>query len=485
MVALENDLEWAKRARRHLYVNERKGRWYEGDGSRRLLARAAPRSTSGPVLLFVRARRRRRAGVRSAIPQQSDYVATWGAAPPRGACGYRQPSRDADGASLARPARSPAPEVPPAGRRCTRRLAPWHWWAVSRAEFRNRAFFQSAEAGGRASLSAPACDLNVIDDVGMNNGDDRRPMPAVPRSVEGGWITEHLKIEIRDTNGPGGISAALRCAATQPLARALRAWSGRATPRKFSISCGSSQRGPRNHTAGRFIFRGAIWHTSILASLRSQFEEIFVGHQYAFTPERPDPVIVDCGGNIGLSAIWFKLRYPRCELTVYEADVDLAGLVRDNLTRAGFDDVDVRPEAVWIAAETVGFRKTGYDSGRVAVDGSTAVPAIDLADCLPDRVDLLKLDIEGAEFPVLDRLCQTGAIGRVRQLICEFHVWRDRTDSLLRTLGRLRASGMQVSMSAAAVPWLGPASEEAPFEAIQRNHVLMEVFAWQSNGFRP
>src|SRR5262245_47460147 len=40
-------------------------------------------------------------------------------------------------------------------------------------------------------------------------------------------------------------------------------------------------------------------HRSIMIA---QFEQIFVTRQYAFTPDRPNPVIVDCGGNIGMSA---------------------------------------------------------------------------------------------------------------------------------------------------------------------------------------
>jgi FkbM family methyltransferase len=237
-----------------------------------------------------------------------------------------------------------------------------------------------------------------------------------------------------------------------------------------------SQRGIFHFPWGDFEYVDA-------GQLRAQFEEVFIGRQYAFSPDRPDPLIIDCGGNVGLSAVWFKLNYPKCRLTVYEADPDLAEIVQANLKRAGFEDALVRREAVWIANEAVGFSKTGNDSGRIVSESPTSCPAIDLSERLPDYVDLLKLDIEGAEFPVVSRLCQTGAIQRVRRLICEFHVWRDKTDDLLRTLSQLRASGMQFSMKAAIVPWLGMADTEAPFGVIKRNHVLMEVFAWRTNGF--
>jgi FkbM family methyltransferase len=236
---------------------------------------------------------------------------------------------------------------------------------------------------------------------------------------------------------------------------------------------------PKGSKTGSFRFPWGNFEYVNALELRAQFEDIFVGRQYAFSTDTSSPVIIDCGGNVGLSAVWFKLNYPSCQLTVYEADPDLAEIVQANLKRAGFEDALVRSEAVWIANEAVRFSKTGNDSGRIVSESPTSCPAIDLSERLPDYVDLLKLDIEGAEFPVVSRLCQTGAIQRVRRLICEFHVWRDKTDDLLRTLSQLRASGMQFSMKAAAVPWIGMADTGAPFEAIKRNHVLMEVFAWR------
>lgn len=236
---------------------------------------------------------------------------------------------------------------------------------------------------------------------------------------------------------------------------------------------------PQESKRGIFHFPWADFEYVDLRTLRAQFEEIFIARQYAFSPDRQDPVIIDCGGNVGLSAVWFKLNYPKCRLTVYEADPDLADISQTNLQRAGFEDALVRRQAVWVASEMVAFSTTGDDLGKIVSESSTHYPAVDLSEQLPDRVDLLKLDIEGAEFQVLDRLCETQVIQRVEKLICEFHVWRNKTDDLLATLARLRRNGMQISMKAAAVPWIGFANDEAPFEAIQRNQVLMEVFGWR------
>lgn len=53
------------------------------------------------------------------------------------------------------------------------------------------------------------------------------------------------------------------------------------------------------------------------------------------------------------------------------------------------------------------------------------VRSIDLSSVLAyagvEQCDVLKLDIEGAEYTVLRQLCATGEIRRVRQLLVEFH----------------------------------------------------------------
>jgi len=240
-----------------------------------------------------------------------------------------------------------------------------------------------------------------------------------------------------------------------------------------------------NAGGGRFFFDfpwGRFEYTSI-GTLVSQYRDIFISKQYAFECESPKPVIVDCGGNIGLSAVWFKQNYPSCCLTVYEADPQIAEILKRNLLRAGYTDVNVRQQAVWAAEGTVGFYREGTDKGAISSKSSFLVPAIALAEHLPDRVDLLKLDIEGAEFLVIDHLCQTGAIERVQRLVVEFHVIRERADAFLATLTRLRESGIDVAIGSAVPSFaLGRASSVAPFKAICDRNLLIEVYAWRRGG---
>jgi len=69
-----------------------------------------------------------------------------------------------------------------------------------------------------------------------------------------------------------------------------------------------------------------------------------------------------------------------------------------------------------------------------------------LSQCESRECDVLKLDIEGAEYAVLDALCRTGEIRRARQLLVEFHHHcTDHTiEDTLNAISRIEASGFSL-----------------------------------------
>lgn len=215
------------------------------------------------------------------------------------------------------------------------------------------------------------------------------------------------------------------------------------------------------------------------SDLRGQFFEIFEQRHYAFKTAVAAPVIIDAGGNIGMSAIWFRQTYPQCNLTVYEADPTLAGVLARNLAAAKISGVNVQNAAVWTEDGTVAFDNLGQDKGAVSSTGAIQVRAIDLARHLPERVDLLKLDVEGAEYAIVEKLCRDGSIARVQNLVAEYHVRRPDLDRFLASLRLLREAGLQVTFSSALGPWLGRADATAKFEIVGDEQMLAEVYAWR------
>jgi len=91
-------------------------------------------------------------------------------------------------------------------------------------------------------------------------------------------------------------------------------------------------------------------------------------------------------------------------------------------------------------------RSTGLISLQVAADGSSAwvegtssveVPLVDAAEIVSDhQVDLLKMNAEGAEFDVLDRLVETGQVRQVQTILVQFHKFVPHARTLRRGLRR-------------------------------------------------
>ena len=216
-----------------------------------------------------------------------------------------------------------------------------------------------------------------------------------------------------------------------------------------------------------------------LGVARSQFEEIFVKRHYAFQATTTQPVIIDCGGNIGLSAIWFKQAYPACDLTVYEADAEISATLKANLTRAGCPEINVLNQAVWVENCELSFASTGLDTGNIDPRGRQTVRAIDLAEKLPARVDLLKMDIEGAEFDVLEHLLNRGVINKVHNLAVELHPSRETFPRMLALLKRMTEAGFHVSFESFVGPFRGLEADVSPFEVVGGNRMFVQAYFWR------
>jgi FkbM family methyltransferase len=115
--------------------------------------------------------------------------------------------------------------------------------------------------------------------------------------------------------------------------------------------------------------------------------------------------------------LFWKSIAPDAEVTAFEADPAIARVLEANVAAAGLSGVTVIPAAVWTSAGSVTFTGEGADAGRIG--GREIVPAVRLADYLLTHVDLLKIDIEGAEVPVL--LDCGERLRNVERIVLEYH----------------------------------------------------------------
>jgi FkbM family methyltransferase len=224
---------------------------------------------------------------------------------------------------------------------------------------------------------------------------------------------------------------------------------------------------------------------SDLLTLCPQWRDIFVASSLTFETVNASPRILDCGANIGLASLFFKRRYPAARITAFEADPAIAAMLQENVRRNGAADVEVVAAAVWTETGDVTFRPDGADSGAVAslagAPGTEAirVPTIRLAERLAaEPIDLLKLDIEGAETAVLADC--GGALGNVSALLLEVHEFdpaRRRSPGLLQLLGD---SGFTYAVThVTPLPWRQPRGlNGGPFPG-QSSAWVEAVSAWR------
>lgn len=157
-------------------------------------------------------------------------------------------------------------------------------------------------------------------------------------------------------------------------------------------------------------------------------------------------VIMDLGGNIGAFSTWVKALNPEChiKLHVFEPHPENICVLRENLRRNGLEDAQVYEVAVAGKSGTVDLDVSiGFDAFSIARASSNIVKveALSVRDFFAQqrlsRVDLLKMDIEGAEFEIIRSDLELIAT-TVSTLILEFHGVPD-SNSVTEMLNALSA----------------------------------------------
>lgn len=177
------------------------------------------------------------------------------------------------------------------------------------------------------------------------------------------------------------------------------------------------------------------------------YREIWQKRCYEFAATSQQPLIIDAGANVGLSVLFFKSLYPQSRIVAFEPDPAVFRVLEANVRTFGLTDVVLINEALAAREGVLRFHSEGADGGRL-VDGADAndiqVPATRLSPYLSEPVDLLKIDIEGAETDVLIE-CRERLAG-VRHLFAEFHSFVDRAQTLHTVLSIMHDAGFRVHL---------------------------------------
>ena len=210
-----------------------------------------------------------------------------------------------------------------------------------------------------------------------------------------------------------------------------------------------------------------------------QAVQIFQQDLYGTTFKTDTPVILDCGAHVGMAALYFKSVYPNAKVTSYEADPLLAEMAKANLAAFGFDDVDVQAAAVWTHSDGVHFDMSGDDAGHVMESqAGTATPSIDLKSRLEaEPVDLVKLDVEGAEFPLIEHCADS--LDRVQRMIIEVHHLGGAPPRVGDLISTLENAGFRVAFQDLNLATWATPLERPPFSCLPTDRYVVTVYAWR------
>jgi FkbM family methyltransferase len=184
------------------------------------------------------------------------------------------------------------------------------------------------------------------------------------------------------------------------------------------------------------------------------YREIFLEECYEPpVPLGKRPRILDVGANIGLASLFFLTRWPAARLTAWEPNPAAFRLLKKNLVPGEYGEAEIEIEARALSARGgsveflvprkdptavyAGMPRPGADPDPTAE--RLEVQAVSAASLFSEGADLLKLDIEGQEYPVLEAALPEAS--RIRCLAIEFHRVERKRERLKAIVARLTSDG--------------------------------------------
>ena len=182
----------------------------------------------------------------------------------------------------------------------------------------------------------------------------------------------------------------------------------------------------RNKVADIVGFKVKFLDYSALSYL---FREIFLGHEYYFVAKKDTPLIVDCGSNIGMSVLYFKMLYPDSRIEAFEPGKETYSSLEENIRNNHLNSVVTRNGALSNREGVIDFYYDQDNTGSLIMSTrkermpkqKQSVDALLLSKYMDEEVDFLKIDIEGAETEVVEELIKAGKLDLVDQMVIEYH----------------------------------------------------------------
>lgn len=203
--------------------------------------------------------------------------------------------------------------------------------------------------------------------------------------------------------------------------------------------------------------------------------EIFQTKIYEFNAKDDRPVIIDCGANMGLSILYFSKCFPEAEIIAFEPDEEVLAFLEKNIVSQNLQNVELLKVGVWTEITNLEFYTDYGLGGRIGKEYKNqdvrTIETARLKDYLKRSVDMLKIDIEGPEFLILQD-CED-VLSNISNIFVEYHSCHNEDQKLDDLLGLLKRNGFRYHLKESF-------SRRKPFV---EKHVICERYDMAINVF--
>lgn len=156
------------------------------------------------------------------------------------------------------------------------------------------------------------------------------------------------------------------------------------------------------------------------------FVQVFAELQYdiKFFLDFEPRFILDCGSNVGYSCLFFAHQFPNAEIVGIEPDERNFSMLKRNTEK--YSQISNHQAGIWYKKTRLSIKDKNDWSASIAVEegGQDGLDALTIPGIMHDKgyefIDILKLDVEGAEKCLFEH-DPHGWLNKVKCLVIELH----------------------------------------------------------------
>lgn len=171
---------------------------------------------------------------------------------------------------------------------------------------------------------------------------------------------------------------------------------------------------------------------------------------------QPNDIVVDIGGHIGSFSIWAAKQAFNGKVFTFEPNLENFQLLKENKELNNVSNLHIYNMAVSDKVGNVSFfnsdhQSMGHSMYEHELPNKTTVHATSLDEIMLsnkiEKIDFLKIDAEGAEYPILLNASAT-SLSKINKIFIEYHDYLNHGKTYKDIESHLKRNGFDVELGA-------------------------------------